>query len=197
MKRVKALVMACVLAVGMTAAAQNAELAGHSTVAVNGGVGFITSKFEGYWDEGNPKVGSDWSGSYSWTSAKGFGAGILYAYYHSSCSYMGLKYNADIHYVAPQFVWRFYRKGNWLWEMNAGVGYFRFNEKMKSVIAGHTGFGINFLFNGEYLFNPHFGLGVSTGYIYGFLSGDNAPVDDAAYSSVARFSIEVGLRAHF
>lgn len=170
------------------------------------GIGFITTEVDWpSYPNGPIKNGLDWTLGYDWMSKRGWGLGIKYSGYHSSCNSIRDDFDLSITYIAPQYVMK-YIHSKWVYEAHLGLGYLNYNETSDISDLNTTGLGANIDLGAEYLITKNVGFGFNIGYVGGFLDGIHPTLFSNSYNfynqggstlgGIFRLNLLAGIKIH-
>lgn len=187
----------------LTTAGETADKRKPCVLLLNGGYGFIVSKYylpEG--GSGNPKQGLDINGAFQWVGRSGLGVGLRYSGYFSSIQLDGAKVKIGLHYIGPEFVLRqeLGRRKKWAFQESVGLGYAHYKESLGTISGGFGGFGYHVELGAEYKLTPSVGLGASVGaYAARFKSADNLnkAMGYEENAGINRLTVNGGVRFYF
>lgn len=192
----------------------NAKKKVNTTLLINAGYAFITSKYivpDGY--SGNPKNGLDVNAALQWTWKSGLGVGVRYSGYYTSATDNSLtirpdgtprrkstKLNIRLHYFAPEFVLRQQVGRKWIFHESVGIGYARYTEGIGNLTNGIGGLGYHVELGMEYKLSKSVGIGISVGGYGARFSGLDRFVEayeKNSHAGISRISLNGGMRFHF
>ena len=168
-----------------------------NTISASIGGGLIMSEIQTPGNTYSTKGGLDWRVEYTHTFKNGIGFGAQYSGFHTG---FDEGFDADITYIAPQFVYRIQVKSV-IFSAGAGIGYANYKESAQQGNASLSTSGVGLNFNGgvEFMVSKNVGIGATIGSVNVFTDNtyDSPYNNDSALNGFARINILGGIRFYF